>query len=153
MTQHFCSLLIGQNKSCGPTQLRESRKEQPYPVLRRDSNGNIWWTFITNRVSQISLDLLDLFWLLLSIPELDPQLTLRNLGVPEAWPELTEAGKEEWSQRRLMEPGSQEVSKGQKSLVGCSPWSRKQLDRTEHAHTYQRVAERAKNNKIWAIKY
>lgn len=109
MTQHFCSLLIGQNKSCGPTQLRESRKEQPYPVLRRDSNGNIWWTFITNRVSQISLDLLELFWLLLSIPELEPQLTLRNLGVPEAWPELTEAGKEKWSQRRLMEPGSQEV--------------------------------------------
>ena len=41
MTQHFCSLLIGQNKSRGTTQLREGRKEQPYPVLRRDSIGNI----------------------------------------------------------------------------------------------------------------
>lgn len=97
MTQHFCSLLIGQNKSRGPTQLREGRKEQPYPVLRRDSIGNIWCTFITNKVSQISLDLLELFWLLLSMPELELQLTLRNPGVPEAWPALTEAGQEEWS--------------------------------------------------------
>ena len=108
MTQHFCSLPIGQNKSRGPTQPREGREEQPYPVLRRDSIGNIWWIFITNRVIQISLDLLELFWLLLSIPEHEPQLTLRNLGVPEAWPELTEVGQEEWSQRTLMEPGSQE---------------------------------------------
>ena len=57
--------------------------------------------------------------------------------------------KTPWRGRRQLTPALLPgVSHGQTGLVGCSPWGRKELDMTEHAHI-----RRHPHQPLFSVKY
>ena len=53
------------------------------------------------------------------------------LGVTKSWTRLSDFQRRQWHPTPVLLPGK---SHGWKSLVGCSPWGRKESDTTERLH-------------------